>query len=495
MKENAPPPNLQIFYDDSCPVCSTFIGSINGTSQKKNFTCTGLSKNDSPKSMLSKEFHVITPEGTVYRKFEGILKVAEQYRKLKILVLLARLPIIHACLSLGYDIFAAHRYGISQYLTRTIITKQILILFMAFGLLLSEKLWVSTRYYPQVPVFPFIPITSFPFDYSIYLTALALLLVSLFRINKRLPVFLFLLLAAFLALSDQSRWQPWFFQYFMMLTALIIYPFHKHKEKRELALTMCCFIIASIYIYSGLQKMNSIFPSQIFPWMIQPLTNLAPSINSFLFASGYSIPLFETSIGIGLLIQRLRLPAIIAAVGMHLSILGILGPWGHSWNSVVWPWNIAMCLLVVTLFFANTSLRLSQIFSFKNKLIIAITFLFGVLPAFSFADLWDSYLSASLYSGNTKSAGITINHEDLQKAPYLRNFATATKEGGFIDLNSWSFSELNVPAYPEKRIFKGIAKSLCNTLNNSPAIQLHINNKPHWISGVSTTEVYSCMQL
>jgi hypothetical protein len=46
------------------------------------------------------------------------------------------------------------------------------------GLLLSPKLWVSTRFYPLTPVAQFLRPLPYPFDYAVYILLLALLAVT-----------------------------------------------------------------------------------------------------------------------------------------------------------------------------------------------------------------------------------------------------------------------------------------------------------------------------
>jgi hypothetical protein len=43
------------------------------------------------------------------------------------------------------------------------------------GLLLSPKLWVSSRFYPQTPVLPFLRAIPFPIDYAVFILLLLLL--------------------------------------------------------------------------------------------------------------------------------------------------------------------------------------------------------------------------------------------------------------------------------------------------------------------------------
>ncbi|MBC7929608.1 MAG: hypothetical protein H7Z38_03475, partial [Rubrivivax sp.] len=96
---------------------------------------------------------------------------------------------------------------------------------LALGLLLSmihsRRLWVaSPRFYPTVPVFGFLPAVPFPLDFALF--AALLILIAPLAIAKRPGRYVtaFLALAALLVLWDQSRLQPWFYQYAVMLAAL-----------------------------------------------------------------------------------------------------------------------------------------------------------------------------------------------------------------------------------------------------------------------------------
>src|ERR1700683_758758 len=54
-------------------------------------------------------------------------------------------------------------------------TKTVVVVGFIAGLLLSPKLWVSTRFYPLVPVFHGLPHIPFPLDYTCYGALLCLL--------------------------------------------------------------------------------------------------------------------------------------------------------------------------------------------------------------------------------------------------------------------------------------------------------------------------------
>lgn len=147
--------------------------------------------------------------------------------------------------------------------------------------------------------------------------------------------------------------------------------------------------------------------------------------------------------------------------------MAYLSPLGVNTNSVVYPWNIAMIILVTLLFF-----------EVKNPLIIwkhervqmkvlssAMVVLIWVLPLLNFVNLWDNYLSFSLYSDRPSRYYIAIEEHELNKIDMrLHKYFVNIKGlsgGQIIDVDKWSIDELNIPFYPERRVFKKICKSFC----------------------------------
>jgi hypothetical protein len=107
-------------------------------------------------------------------------------------------------------------------------------------------------------------------------------------------------------------------------------------------------------------------------------------------------------------------------------------------------------------------------------------------------------LSSSLYSGNIASAVISIDGSILRKLPPgIQMRAHPGDPGGkyLIDPNRWSFSELNVPAYPEKRIFINITKRICVFAENPADVNLVIYGKANWLNGHQETDRYDCSNL
>jgi hypothetical protein len=144
---------------------------------------------------------------------------------------------------------------------------------------------------------------------------------------------------------------------------------------------------------------------------------------------------------------------------MHAMLLIVLGPLGLNTNSVVWPWNALMPILALVAFLRNDDPILAETWhSVTGKIMVALV---GIFPALSFVGLWDSYLSASLYSGKTTEAVILLDEEGASEVPpEIQGHIIRTSGKIGLEITGWSIAELNVPPYPEVRVYEQVAAKL-----------------------------------
>jgi uncharacterized membrane protein YphA (DoxX/SURF4 family) len=285
------------------------------------------------------------------------------------------------------------------------------------------------------------------------------------------------LIAVFVAF-DQSRLQPWVVTYSL---ALAIAAFGSDDRARnESVLAALRFAFAAEYVWSGLQKANVSFVEHVWPVFATPLIHALHLPPAAITATGAGVPLIELGIGCALFVPRARRAGVVAACAMHATILLSLVVSGE--NAAVWPWNVAMPLFDIVLFWNATRVpwRVGTLLRFRPA--IAVVLFAGVMPAFSFLGLWDAYASAALYSGNTAQAVVLVDPSKLETLPDLlrRNTWQGTAPM-FVDINRWSFDELQVPAYPEPRVFRAVGRYLCAT--QPSAVALVILGRPHWLDG------------
>lgn len=339
---------------------------------------------------------------------------------------------------------------------------------LLIGFAISYPLWLNRRQYPFAPLWPFHPLPR-PLDLWLFLAMLALLIAIAAARRPRWWIAGFLVLALIEAVQDQTRWQPWFYQFTVMLAAIAF----AGPERPKTALNTCRWITGSIYFWSGLAKLNPAFAADTLPFLLGPFTK--HSFGHLAYAPG----LVEAGIGAGLLFRRSRRVAVLLGVTMHAVILVSIGPAGSNFNPVVWPWNGAMAALLILLFWNSMEslpqLVRSEKFAFHRVVLV----LFGAAPVLSFFGWWDSYPSFRLYSGNNDRASIFLTdsaydrlHEDIGDYTYIE--APGLNR---LAIQDWALGELRVQPYPEPRVYRAIAQRICSETGDDPGVRLEIEHK------------------
>jgi hypothetical protein len=358
--------------------------------------------------------------------------------------------------------------------------KTTVILAFCIGLLMSSRLWIGPRSYPQAPVLGTLPAVEGIVAHSLFAALFVLAAIALISPKPQKFIAAFLAIIAFLCFFDQTRWQPWVFQYGFLLATLALFSWNNDDadgEKRTLNIAR--LIIASTYIFSGLQKINLNFVQHDFPWLVQPITNALPSTVDLLPRFGMAAPFLQVAFGVGLLTKRYRRVSLLLAVSMHLFILAMFGPAGLNWNNIVWPWTGAMALFDILLFTGKTDFSFREIMWPNHRYHAAMFSLFTILPLLSFCNLWDSYLSAALYSGNLTEAEIYTTDAGKASLPAATSsyLVRTSPDTNVLNVQRWAIEDLNVTPYPETRVYKKIAKDVCNQLRDPAQLVLIVREQ------------------
>ena len=225
------------------------------------------------------------------------------------------------------------------------------ILAFCIGLSISPALWIGPRSYPLAPVSSMLPAIDRAVTLGLYFALFVIAAIALVVSRPRWFIAGFLAVIAVFCLADQTRWQPWVFQYSCLLAAAALYSWNAADvEGARRTLNIARLIVASTYVFSGLQKINPNFVENDFPWIVQPITSPFPSATDFLHVFGMAVLFVQVAFGIGLLTRRYRCVSLILAIAMHLFILAMFGPAGLNWNDIVWPWTAAMAVFDLMLF-------------------------------------------------------------------------------------------------------------------------------------------------
>ena len=308
----------------------------------------------------------------------------------------------------------------------------------------------------------------------------------------RYGVITFLITSFVAYCQDQNRGQPWLYMYWVMLL-LSLFP-------APSALAACRVAVSVVYVWSGIQKMNERFLVMTPEWFVAPAVNWHfPEI--LIVGLRFAVkmaPYIELAIGVLLWIPRLRKVAFVAVFLVHLGAILFLGPWGHNYNWVVWPWNLAMIALVMGLFargklfeesvapaepsklkpqkgrapakgpaFATISQTFAELRKSRAALIVVL--LYALLPILSYSGRWDSYFSFALYSENLATANIFVSESFRDQLPpglrkYVQpfpQFKDPQRQSPFIfGYGAWAYEEMHVPPISEPRNFLAIYSAL-----------------------------------
>jgi len=361
---------------------------------------------------------------------------------------------------------------------------------------IAWKLWLPIgREFPLVSAFNFLN-----FRYGIFVDGFLFgllcfsIAVLMLRPFSKLWISIIKIVLILLILEDINRLQPWVYMYALMLLSVAVY---NPKENEQQVLFLLRLMLAATYVWSGIQKFNHEFATEIFPWVVKPIG--MKEFFTLHHRLAYIIPLTEILAGIGLLYKKFQRYAALVLMAMHFVLLIVLGPTGHEWNKLIWPWNAA---LIIILFLLSKDeeyrgLTISVRPRLKSAWFFVVVLLTCVMPVFNFIGCWDYDLSGSLYSGNNPEAMFYYIKADRNNMPLSARHAQVyypASDGEFLMIDQWALDDMNAPIYPEERYFKRIAAGLCSKVSQPSSAGLLINEKKMF-TGKSHELTISCDSL
>lgn len=348
---------------------------------------------------------------------------------------------------------------------RIYLIKRLVSLFFLIGIIFSFKLWHADRLFPLAPVFGFLPEFA-PAAGKFLAFALPAALIANCFIHKRTINSFVLVIVLLLALQDQNRWQPWVYIYTLCLLPFSV--LNKEQTSVSELLTYYQLLLLGVYFWSGVHKVNANFIDITFKQILTDLFKIEkPELLQSLKHWGYAIPALEILTAFLLLIPKSRKAGVYLATATHLFILIYLSPFGVNDNYIVYPWNLAMIGLVFLAFYGlkgSVTLPAKEMkVTILNLFIALVTCL---LPVLNFFGYLDNYLAFSLYSEKINEYYIIVEESALDKtskalSPYYLKDENL-RGGQIIQVNKWAMDEMNVPFYPETRVFKRVASSFCD---------------------------------
>ncbi len=319
--------------------------------------------------------------------------------------------------------------------------------------IISYPAWIATgRLYPVIPALDgFETVEPLVHD-ALFWASIGLMAMLLLFPRIKVLAILLILIEISSCLLDVVRWQPWEYQY-LFITFIFCYS----HDKPKVLYNALAFMMASVYIFSALQKLNGGFLYTVWEnMMLRSFGGVsgAQIVSLQLHYVGLLLPAIELLCGFALLFMRNKKWPALALMAMHLFNLVFLGPWGLNYNIAVWPWNVAMMAFLYLLFVQNRQQFLpSFLFAGWNRVVLLC---FGILPILSFWGLWESHFSSNLYSGKTKNLTVCVNKKDVRElqAYFSKDNHHICESTSMLKVQKWSFSELNLPPYPEEWYYR-----------------------------------------
>lgn len=318
-------------------------------------------------------------------------------------------------------------------------------------------------------------------SWAVLSVAVVSLLTLMARPLNSIALAVFLSCSIFWVLQDVCRLNPFMCMYnFPLFVALV------SKYRSDRALDALRIMVCGVYFWAGFHKLNLSFYDIVFPWFIQPIYKISlkdPGILDHLFTFALIItPLFEAAIGVLLLFPKWRRLATLMAFTMLVTVLFCLGPLGHNWGVVVWPWNIYLFAIEFKLFFATKYDREERFLLKRVSGITSVAALIYILaPMLAIYTHWYSYPGFKLYSGNIVRAQILLPQDET-----LKNAPAHTREligqERVVDVFKWSGFELGNGIYPSPYALQRASKGLCRFLDKPKEAILRINYPPPFYS-------------
>ena len=354
---------------------------------------------------------------------------------------------------------------------------------MAFliTLVLSWRAYIpSLRIFALSPVTDILGSTPIWVDWIILILNIGCLGWLVLKPLQRAPAVGVLACTVFWVLQDLLRFQPYTYMYFCTILLAV---FFKSSSMDALKI-----MVASVYFWAGVHKINATFLFTLFPGFIEPFYTFPkePSLFAALIALViFTVPVFEATIGLLLLFfPRQRRLATVMAFIMLVVVLTGLGLDDYKWNLIVWPWNIYLFLLVLMLLYKPASADSRARFRLDTPTLATIA-LFSIAPAFALFGWGHSYPSFKLYSGNTKRAVVIFGQDE--NIPLLPdNLGHLVGRAYRLPLVDWTAHEFELVVYPESYVFRRGAEGLCPYLSDRQNAKLRIYDPPFFYS-IDTT--------
>jgi uncharacterized membrane protein YphA (DoxX/SURF4 family) len=384
-------------------------------------------------------------------------------------------------------------------LPQLLVVKWVVVLGLASAFLIAPGLWLAHPFFGPIPVWSGPPRLGPPWDW-LWLGAIVVLLVPILaRRRPETPILVWCAVFAARSVWDQLTWQPYFFQYFFMLLSLAFADWSEGERdtRRNIAvLNANRLVLSSIYLWSGLAKLHVHY--FVSGGVFRPYASFMALPAAVRFPLAALPALLETTLALFLLLPHLRRVGVVGLIAMHALILLAIGPFGHAYNPVVWPWNLAMVALLLVLFWGPPSSPWRAIvwgydFAYHRVLLV----LFGLCPMLSYWGLFPTYLSYRLYAQRDYAGQICLSRAVVDRLPADLRRHVSERPGcpGHIAIPYWAERALRAFPPGDPPVYRAIAARFRGLGESAEDVVLYIDDPPAAWTGSYERHRYTRDQL
>jgi hypothetical protein len=305
-----------------------------------------------------------------------------------------------------------------------------------------------------------------------------------------------------LVLADQHRLQPWAYQLVVLEIVLAGLPAAE-------AIAVARMLVASIYFYSALSKLDrSFFESgggQIVDGLLESLrlTGSVTDGNRTVLAG--IVALGELLVGLGLCWRRSRKYAWPASIALHALLLLALGPLGAGNKPGVLLWNVYFIAQNVILFgwageppshelatggraaAAPQQVRVGAA-RWAIRGLAVFVLLFPLTEPLGICDVWPAW---AVYATGPERARLFVAATDRGKLPeaarpYLQR-PRFEDDLCLLRIDRWSLDTSGAPLYPQNRFRLGVALAIDDKAALGDGLVVELDGPADRFTGQRTT--------
>ncbi|MCA9010831.1 MAG: hypothetical protein KDB01_13865 [Planctomycetaceae bacterium] len=290
-----------------------------------------------------------------------------------------------------------------------------------------------------------------------------------------------LVAALILCVGNQQCLQAWHWLFILGLGTA----FFRAEDRLRLLRS----ILASVYVCSALSRMAPHPYQGISAAIVDQLIRMTRVGSPLAHKEAaefvcHALNLAELAVGLLLIRPASRRYGILAAMGLHLTLLFALGPFGLRHHTGVLIWNICFLCLIPVAFFgpvsASVSGRTGQPWFYR----VATLFVW-VFPLSGLIGIADNWPAWQLYSTRPELWTLQVHETDIKSLgpgilPYVSEPAPLD-DWATVRLDRWSLDETGSPMYPEDRFQCAVISNIVERLPADTEFRIEISAPERWL--------------